>query len=149
MPDQPGDGCRDPRRIHPHTCGECGHQQTFGAGQCRDLQTRLGVVPCCPGCGAQAWRYEIGPASAGRAEWAVRVEWPSGPEITAYPTEAEARRRYAEHASWVSDPDVDVAHPEGAATVDLLRRAVTTNADGREVPGAWTVVDTTTGKDTP
>lgn len=59
MPNQPGDGCRDPRRIHPHICRDCGHEQSFGAGMCRDLEVRLGVVPGCPGCGATNWRYEI------------------------------------------------------------------------------------------
>jgi hypothetical protein len=61
MADRPGDGCKDPRAIHLHICGDCGHQQSFSSHFCRDLEVRLHTVPHCPVCGGYNWRYEIDP----------------------------------------------------------------------------------------
>lgn len=52
---QPGDGCADPRDIHPHWCGFCGAQQDFAQVEC----TSLLIVPPCPRCGERDWRNEV------------------------------------------------------------------------------------------
>lgn len=55
MSGQPGDGCDDPRRIHPHWCGFCGAQQMFTEIQCRSLR----FVPPCPRCREKQWHNEV------------------------------------------------------------------------------------------
>lgn len=67
MSGQPGDGCDDPRSIHPHWCGFCGAKQMFAAVQCRQLV----IVPPCPRCGEKQWRSEIDELTAPdyREEW--------------------------------------------------------------------------------
>jgi hypothetical protein len=52
---QPGDGCTDPRRFHPHWCGFCGAELLFSALECAALY----CVPPCPRCGECRWRTEI------------------------------------------------------------------------------------------
>lgn len=52
---QPGGGCDDPRKIHPHWCGFCGAELLFSATQCQ----RLVMVPPCDRCGKKEWRSEI------------------------------------------------------------------------------------------
>jgi hypothetical protein len=52
---QPGDGCPDPRAIHPHWCGFCGAQLMFTPIQCRSLI----IIPPCSRCGEKQWRNEI------------------------------------------------------------------------------------------
>jgi hypothetical protein len=51
---QPGDGCDDPREIHPHWCGTCGAEQTFSSLECQHLV----FVPPCPRCAGTDWRSE-------------------------------------------------------------------------------------------
>jgi hypothetical protein len=55
MAGQPGDGCDDPRSIHPHWCDFCGAQLEFSSLQCRQLR----IVPPCPRCGEHRWRSDI------------------------------------------------------------------------------------------
>lgn len=51
MSARPGDGCDDPRQIHPHWCGSCGAELLFSRAQCRQLL----LVPPCPRCGELQW----------------------------------------------------------------------------------------------
>lgn len=55
MSGQPGDGCTDPRDVHPHWCGFCGASLLFHQIQCE----RLVIVPPCGRCGERQWRSEI------------------------------------------------------------------------------------------
>lgn len=55
MAGRPGDGCDDPREIHPHWCGRCGARQMFTSLEC----TQMVVVPPCPRCGDSDWRNEV------------------------------------------------------------------------------------------
>lgn len=52
---QPGDGCTDPRSIHPHWCGFCGAQLMFSAIECQALR----FVPPCPRCDEKQWRTDV------------------------------------------------------------------------------------------
>jgi ribosomal protein L40E len=55
MSGQPGDGCDDPRNIHPHWCGFCGAELLFSAIECRSLM----IVPPCRRCRSTDWRSEV------------------------------------------------------------------------------------------
>lgn len=55
MSGQPGDGCIDPRGIHPHWCGFCGAERLFSRIEC----TQLVIVPPCPRCREQQWKSEV------------------------------------------------------------------------------------------
>lgn len=51
---RPGNGCEDPRDIHPHWCGFCGAQRMLTALECAQLL----IVPPCSRCSGTKWRSE-------------------------------------------------------------------------------------------
>lgn len=67
MAGRPGDGCTDPRQIHPHWCGSCGAEQQFSAAQCAQLL----IVPPCPRCQGTDWKTEVDELTAPdyREDW--------------------------------------------------------------------------------